>query len=300
MPPAYRQIAGGCWKSGGLLLESLRGKTKLKGPFMNPEQIQEKIASLGEISTARSGDLFAIAADLRGGASPHWPAAQRALAKAVAVELAARSSGRLKAYGLLSDLGEGETLRILLLEDSFWTGRTLRCAAACFRHLGRRRSQEWAHALADLAEGEREALERDLVAQVKARLFSGIDFEHDFEPAWAAPARKDLVWPNSPVAINGLAEVCVRPLLSSGQIDRATHHLRNCLASHYKKNILEGRKKVATIELNGVPVEALEVDVRSGRVLQWKAAQNAAPDAARRRVIENQLLELKIVAGRPI
>ena len=267
---------------------------------MNPEQIQEKIGQLGEISTARGGDLFAVAADLRGVASPHWPAPTRALAKAVAVELCSRSSGRLKAYGLLSDLGEGETLRALLLVENFWTHRTLRCAAACFRHLGRRGSARWAHEIVDLAADDRDALEPELVAQVRNRLMSAVDFEHDFEPDWAAPARDDLVWPSLPVRIDGLAEVCLRPLLSSGQIDRATHHLKNCLSSHFKKQILQGHKRVATIEVQGVPVEALEVDVRSGRVLQWKAAQNAAPDAARRRVIESQLVASNIVAGRPI
>jgi hypothetical protein len=93
--------------------------------------------------------------------------------------------------------------------------------------------------------------------------------------------------------------VRVRPLASSNQIDRASNYLKNCLSSLYKIAILKGQKRIATVEVDGQPVEALEIDLRTGRVLQWKGVANSAPDAKRRRVIEKHLVALNIVASRP-
>jgi hypothetical protein len=71
------------------------------------------------------------------------------------------------------------------------------------------------------------------------------------------------------------------------------------LSSLYKIAILKGQKRIATVEVDGQPVEALEIDLRTGRVLQWKGVANSAPDAKRRRVIEKHLVALNIVASRP-
>ena len=267
---------------------------------LNHDQINQILRELAPFSQARSGELFELATVLRPIASMSWPESTRALATQLCDELARRSSGHLKALGLLADLGDARKMAEILLTRDCLTAADSRCAAAFFRLLNRPRSQAWAHALAEAAGSDKVFLDTATAADLKARIRGGADVEHDFEPSWAAPVRRDLVWPATPIEILNLSAVRVRPLNSRGQIDRATHYLRNCLSTLYRDSIMTGSKRVATVEVDGTPVEVFEIDRRTGRVLQWKAAQNAAPDAARRRVIESQLVASNIVAGRPI
>ncbi len=263
---------------------------------MNSDEIVTEILKLGPLDQARTGDLYSVAADLRPCAHRHLPEEVRNRVAALCVSLAGRSSGDLKALGLLADVGEHAPMRDILLQKSFWTAAHARCAASYFRLRGRTRAQWWCHALANAAGCDKAVLDAETVGHIKARMRGGVDLEHDFEPYWGAPVRDDLVWPEEPISIPGLDGVRVRPLRSGQQVDRATHYLKNCLASMYRTAIVRGTKRVATVEVNNKPVEAIEVDTRTGMVLQWKGRNNTSPDSIRRRTIEKYLASVRVLA----
>ncbi|MGA0055514.1 MAG: hypothetical protein ACO3JI_10855 [Steroidobacteraceae bacterium] len=263
---------------------------------MTPDAIVNRILAVGPLEQARTGDLFAVAADLRPCAHRHLPEAVRASVVNLCRTLAARSSGDLKALGLLADVGAHEPMREIMLQRSFWTAAHARCAASHFRLLGRTRAQRWCHELADAAGWDKAPLDDLTVSQIKERLRGGVDLVHDFEDFWDAPARDDLSWPDEPIEIPGLVGVRVRPLRSGQQVDRATHYLRNCLASVYRTAIVRGTKRIATVEVDTKPVEAIEIDSRSGRVVQWKGRENCSPDSTRRRTIEAHLASVRVLA----
>jgi hypothetical protein len=266
---------------------------------MKPEEILDRLNRLTPFSAAKTSALFAVASDLRQVVHRNMAPEIRELVGSVGEELATRSSGHLKALGVLADIADGPRIRRILLSRANWVAADAHCAAAWFRLSNRPRSQAWAHSLAAAAGSDFANLDAEIVSDLKARILGDVDVEHDFEPSWAAPKRDDLVWPASPVVIDGVPGVRVRPLASSNQIDRASNYLKNCLSSLYKIAILKGQKRIATVEVDGQPVEALEIDLRTGRVLQWKGVANSAPDAKRRRVIEKHLVALNIVASRP-
>jgi len=263
---------------------------------MTPDAIVNKILALGPLEQARTGELFAVASDLRPSAHRDLPEEVRSCIVHLCRTLAARSSGDLKALGLLADVGEHAPMRDVLIQRTFWTAAHARCAAGYFRLLGRTRAQRWCHSLATAAGSDKAPLDDLTVGQVKERLRIGVDLVHDFEDFWDAPTRDDLVWPETPILIPGLVGVRVRPLRSGQQVDRATHYLRNCLSSVYRTPILRGTKRVATVEVDDKPVEAIEIDSRSGRVVQWKGRENCSPDSMRRRTIEAHLASVRVLA----
>jgi hypothetical protein len=265
---------------------------------MNIEEILDRLNRLTPFSAAKTSVLFELASDLRPLAHRHMPPEIRELIGAAGEELATRSSGYLKALGLLADVADRPRMERILLGRSHWIAADARCAAALFRLLDRPHSQARAHSLADEAGGDFADLGNEVVSELKRLIVRAGDVEHDHESAWNAPIRENLNWPAEPISIPNLAGVRVRPLRSRQQIDRATHHLQNCLASLYRPAILDGTKRVATVEIDGAPVECLEIDRRSGRVLSWKGARNNPPDEIRRRVIEKHLVASNIVAGR--
>jgi len=263
---------------------------------MTPDAIVDKITALGPLDQARTADLFAVASDLRPCAHRFLPEEVRGNVVELCRALAARSSGDLKALGLLADVGAHEEMAEILTARTFWTAAHARCAASYFRLRLRPRAQAWTHSISDAAGSDKAVLDAETVGHIKARMRGGVDLAHDFEHFWDAPARDDLSWPDEPIEIPGLVGVRVRPLRSGQQVDRATHYLRNCLSSVYRTPILRGTKRVATVEVDDKPVEAIEIDSRSGRVVQWKGRENCSPDSMRRRTIEAHLASVRVLA----
>ena len=264
---------------------------------MKTEDIASRLVEAVPFENAKTSTLFELAAELRLVATPTWPERERAMAGEMCRELARRSSGQLKALGLLADLGDRAAMAEILLGEASWTYRHLRCAGAFFRLSRRASPQRWCHLIANEAGCDRAFVDTETVAAAKHRITGAADFDHDIEPAWNAPVCENLEWPVEPIVIPALAGVRVRPLRSRQQVDRATNYLHNCLGSLYRAAILDGTKRVATVEIDGAPVECLEIDRRSGRVLSWKGARNNAPDAIRRRIIEKHLVDLRVIAG---
>jgi len=81
------------------------------------------------------------------------------------------------------------------------------------------------------------------------------------------------------INIPGLPDHRIRGLDSRQQVDRAAHHLQNCLSSMWP-DIKTGRRWVLTLEQDGTPREAIEVSPHDGRIVQWQGARRVAPNPA--------------------
>ena len=79
------------------------------------------------------------------------------------------------------------------------------------------------------------------------------------------------------ISVAGSANLRIRRITSKGQLDRAAHHLRNCLSSYWS-SVRDQRRVILTVERNGQPIQAIEIDPRSGNVIQWKGHRNTVPD----------------------
>ena len=90
--------------------------------------------------------------------------------------------------------------------------------------------------------------------------------------------------PAPPPLFNGLIHICDEPQLnlrllrSSNEIAYASNKLKNCLATTYKRRIKSGHCWIVTLEMGGKPVEALEIDQRSRRIVQWAGVENMPPN----------------------
>ena len=90
--------------------------------------------------------------------------------------------------------------------------------------------------------------------------------------------------PAPPPLFNGLIRICDEPQLnlrllrSTNEIDYASNKLKNCLATTYKRRIKSGHCWIVTLEMGGKPFEALEIDQRSRRILQWAGVENMPPN----------------------
>jgi hypothetical protein len=80
------------------------------------------------------------------------------------------------------------------------------------------------------------------------------------------------------VQVSDLPNLKLRLLRSSREVDYATHKLKNCLATTYKRKIKSGHCWIVTLEMGGKPVEALEIDQRSRRIVQWAGVENTPPN----------------------
>ena len=94
-----------------------------------------------------------------------------------------------------------------------------------------------------------------------------------------------------------LGSTVLRSIRSRGQCDRYSSHLRNC-ASSYVSKVKSGATRLFGIEVEGQPVELLEVRPTDGRIIQWKGHRNCAPDPRRRPIIERFLHEQRLAVSR--
>jgi hypothetical protein len=143
------------------------------------------------------------------------------------------------------------------------------------------------------------ALTPDEINWLNSRLGDAFLATPDVDEPWPqgqealeTPQRLDGVVP-----VPALPGVTVRQLESRNQIERFANHLRNCL-SNMRAAIEADATRVIGIELDGTPVEAVEVNPRGGRIRQWKATHNTEPNPTTRPVIERFLLDLGVIRRR--
>ena len=198
------------------------------------------------------------------------------------------------AFAALMDVGQAQEIRGRLgrvFETNGVNNFDLRVAARAMRLTGSRNSATWMHALADHLEGGGEPLGPEVVGSVVDRLFGRwmpAGAELDFMETDSALSEAELVALEQPIDIPTLPGYRIRPIKSRGQCDRAANILKNCLSS-YRFLVKSGAARVFTLEENGVPVEAIEVHPRTGRVKQWKGKGNVPAEPTRRRIVEEFL-----------
>ena len=106
--------------------------------------------------------------------------------------------------------------------------------------------------------------------------------DHHFGPYGSPHA--DESKPAPPPLFNGLIHICDEPqinlrlLRSSNEVDYASNKLKNCLATTYKRRIKSGHCWIVTLEMDGKPIEALEIDQRNRRIVQWAGVENMPPN----------------------
>ena len=100
----------------------------------------------------------------------------------------------------------------------------------------------------------------------------------------------------TPVEIRGLSGYTLRPLKSKRQLARVANQLKNCLNS-YLSQVVNGTTMLFAVEFQGTPVEAIEVNPATRRVVQWKGERNAAPNQRTRAAIQQTLTQVSKVAA---
>ena len=101
-------------------------------------------------------------------------------------------------------------------------------------------------------------------------------------------ASDDLTKLERAIPVPGLDGYTIRPLRSKRQLARVANQLRNCMNA-YLTQVQQGTTLLYAIEENGTPIEAIEVNPSSRRIVQWKAKSNAAPNPMTRPAIERAL-----------
>lgn len=100
----------------------------------------------------------------------------------------------------------------------------------------------------------------------------------------------------APVDVVGLQGYTLRPLKSKRQLARVANQLKNCLNS-YLGQVANGTTLLFAVENNGCPVEAIEVNPATRRVVQWKGERNSSPDPRTRTAIETTLASISNVVA---
>jgi len=99
---------------------------------------------------------------------------------------------------------------------------------------------------------------------------------------------KELEKLETPIPIPGLPGYTLRPLKSKRQLARTANQLRNCLNS-YLTQIANGTTLLFGVERAGTPVEAIEVNPATRKIVQWKGSSNSAPNIRTKPHIERVL-----------
>ena len=110
---------------------------------------------------------------------------------------------------------------------------------------------------------------------------------------------EELTTLESPIAVPGLDGYTIRPLKSKRQLARVANQLKNCLNS-YLGQVLNGTTLLFAVELNGAPIEAIEVNPASRKVVQWKGVRNSKPNTKIQPHIRKALISLSFASdGKP-
>ena len=102
---------------------------------------------------------------------------------------------------------------------------------------------------------------------------------------------EELATLETPIAIPGLNGYTLRPLKSKRQLARVANQLRNCLNS-YLSQVVNGATLLFAVELQGIPIEAIEVNPASRKVVQWKGVCNSNPNLNLQPHIQQALVNL--------
>ncbi len=198
----------------------------------------------------------------------------------------------------LLDCGHHDDVTTYLVErlrDEHTAVCDLLIAGRLLRERGRANSARWVHGLAM----ELDAGGLPLTAEVRAAICEALTRP---APQWEAIDvdgidDAELEQLEDTVAIPGLPGTILRPIRSRGQCDRYANRLRNC-ASSYVTQVKSGATRLFGIEVDGQPVELIEVRPRDGRIAQWKGHANSAPDPGRRSVVEQFLFAQRLAVPR--
>ncbi len=185
---------------------------------------------------------------------------------------------------LLQDMGRTEELRELLLRSigrNVSEGVLMSCRRFA-RQEGRvNRAQMFDQLIIEAIQSDFCGFTPEVVREMRAAISRQGNDDH-FGP-YGSP-RTDESKPAPPPLFTGLVQVSSSPnlklrlLRSSREVDYATHKLKNCLATTYKRRIKSGFCWVVTMEIDGQPIEALEIDQRSRRIVQWAGVENMPPN----------------------
>ena len=102
---------------------------------------------------------------------------------------------------------------------------------------------------------------------------------------------EELATLETPISVPGLNGYTLRPLKSKRQLARVANQLQNCLNS-YHSQVVNGATLLFAVELQGTPIEAIEVNPASRKVVQWKGVRNSKPNPLLQPHIQKTLINL--------
>jgi hypothetical protein len=207
---------------------------------------------------------------------------------------------------LLKDIGEvrraAEVLAVRLRQDCDWY--FLRVVGSVLWRMDYRTSAQLAFELADqyeVAGRGNYAITNETLESLRARLRRTWLPDNAFyrlseEGKQPFITSTELARLETPVEIRGLSGYTLRPLKSKRQLARVANQLKNCLNS-YLSQVVNGTTMLFAVECHGTPIEAIEVNPATRRVVQWKGERNAAPNPRTRAAIEQALVQVSKVAA---
>ena len=211
---------------------------------------------------------------------------------------------------VLKDVGELDRAANLLAdrlrEDCNWY--FLRVIGSVFNRRGMRTSANFAFELAqqfeDAGKGNYQ-ITTETLGTLRERLRrtwlpNDAFFDIAEEGNAAELTSEELATLETPIAIPGLNGYTLRPLKSKRQLARVANQLRNCLNS-YLSQVVNGATLLFAVELQGIPIEAIEVNPASRKVVQWKGVCNSNPNPNLQPHIQQTLINLSSsLAGGPL
>lgn len=201
---------------------------------------------------------------------------------------------RAVALAMLLDVGDLEQVvdnLIARLEGDQVSACDLYVGGRAIRLLGRRNTGRWVLELA----GQLETNGHQLTPETRHLIVEALRSpRQDFEDVDIDALQEvDLQALEVVTPIRGLENTTLRPVKSRGQCDRYANRLRNC-ASGYVARVKSDACRLFGIEVDGQPVELIEVRPTDGRIVQWKGHANGPADPARRRVVERFLVDQRL------
>jgi hypothetical protein len=106
---------------------------------------------------------------------------------------------------------------------------------------------------------------------------------------------EELATLETPLSVPGLNGYTLRPLKSKRQLARVANQLHNCLNS-YHSQVVNGATLLFAVERQGTPIEAIEVNPASRKVVQWKGVRNSTPNPILQPHIQKALINLSTSA----
>jgi len=218
----------------------------------------------------------------------------RQAATALFEQHAWQDHARAVALATMLDLGEIQQVINLLvtrLEANEESAGDLYVGARAIRLAGRRNTGRWVLGLA----GQLEINGHQLTPETRHEIIQALRSpRQDFEDIDISAIQEvDLQALEVVTPIPGLVNTTLRPVKSRGQCDRYASHLRNC-ASGYVARVKSDACRLFGIEVDGKPVELIEVRPSNGRIVQWKGYANGIADPVRRRVVERFLVDQRL------